>query len=232
MAMKRVCTNCETSKTPMWRWGPTGERTLCNACGVRQQRFEKKLLKNKKITDAVAYRAAAAAARLAARGGLPVKPRKWIRPSRSKAAVSARERALSNDNEVPWLPEAFCQNDMNTRDLGDLGHLGYLGDLGDLEDLGDLGDQGDQGDQRGHLGELGELGLADDIGMYFYNEGGAQQHDIDRYLNCCEGEEYGDGWCVGEEFQNIDDVEECYELEKSSGCGSMSPRSPFMMMWD
>ncbi|XP_010542590.1 PREDICTED: GATA transcription factor 11-like [Tarenaya hassleriana] len=31
----RKCTHCETTKTPQWREGPNGPKTLCNACGVR-----------------------------------------------------------------------------------------------------------------------------------------------------------------------------------------------------
>ncbi|KAJ7947822.1 GATA transcription factor [Quillaja saponaria] len=29
------CTHCEVTKTPQWREGPMGPKTLCNACGVR-----------------------------------------------------------------------------------------------------------------------------------------------------------------------------------------------------
>jgi hypothetical protein len=29
------CTHCQTQKTPQWRTGPLGPKTLCNACGVR-----------------------------------------------------------------------------------------------------------------------------------------------------------------------------------------------------
>ncbi|TVU18205.1 hypothetical protein EJB05_34288, partial [Eragrostis curvula] len=29
------CTHCMSSKTPQWRTGPLGSKTLCNACGVR-----------------------------------------------------------------------------------------------------------------------------------------------------------------------------------------------------
>uniref|UniRef100_A0A0A9FKH0 GATA-type domain-containing protein n=1 Tax=Arundo donax TaxID=35708 RepID=A0A0A9FKH0_ARUDO len=29
------CLHCETDKTPQWRTGPMGPKTLCNACGVR-----------------------------------------------------------------------------------------------------------------------------------------------------------------------------------------------------
>ncbi|KAM7265527.1 hypothetical protein ACFE04_003210 [Oxalis oulophora] len=31
----RKCTHCEITKTPQWRAGPNGPKTLCNACGVR-----------------------------------------------------------------------------------------------------------------------------------------------------------------------------------------------------
>lgn len=31
----RKCTHCGTQKTPQWRAGPKGPKTLCNACGVR-----------------------------------------------------------------------------------------------------------------------------------------------------------------------------------------------------
>ena len=30
-----TCACCRTQKTPLWRNGPTGSKTLCNACGVR-----------------------------------------------------------------------------------------------------------------------------------------------------------------------------------------------------
>ncbi|XP_078175204.1 GATA transcription factor 1-like [Carex rostrata] len=30
-----VCANCRTSKTPLWRSGPSGPKSLCNACGIR-----------------------------------------------------------------------------------------------------------------------------------------------------------------------------------------------------
>ncbi|CAN7085091.1 unnamed protein product [Brassica oleracea var. botrytis] len=31
----RKCMHCEVTKTPQWRLGPNGPKTLCNACGVR-----------------------------------------------------------------------------------------------------------------------------------------------------------------------------------------------------
>mmetsp|Transcript_17930 Transcript_17930/g.71802 ORF Transcript_17930/g.71802 Transcript_17930/m.71802 type:complete len:132 (-) Transcript_17930:207-602(-) len=31
----RRCVHCGTGKTPMWRCGPEGSKSLCNACGIR-----------------------------------------------------------------------------------------------------------------------------------------------------------------------------------------------------
>ncbi|KAK4415668.1 putative GATA transcription factor 22 [Sesamum alatum] len=34
----RVCADCNTTKTPLWRSGPKGPKSLCNACGIRQRK--------------------------------------------------------------------------------------------------------------------------------------------------------------------------------------------------
>ncbi|XP_072979547.1 putative GATA transcription factor 22 [Typha angustifolia] len=34
----RVCSDCNTTKTPLWRSGPHGPKSLCNACGIRQRK--------------------------------------------------------------------------------------------------------------------------------------------------------------------------------------------------
>ncbi|XP_021738714.1 GATA transcription factor 7-like [Chenopodium quinoa] len=33
--VQRRCSHCQVTKTPQWRAGPNGPKTLCNACGVR-----------------------------------------------------------------------------------------------------------------------------------------------------------------------------------------------------
>ncbi|KAI9081081.1 hypothetical protein K1719_037061 [Acacia pycnantha] len=35
---KKRCTDCRTTKTPLWRGGPSGPKTLCNACGIRYRK--------------------------------------------------------------------------------------------------------------------------------------------------------------------------------------------------
>ncbi|XP_022135613.1 GATA transcription factor 17-like isoform X2 [Momordica charantia] len=32
---KKYCVDCKTTKTPLWRGGPAGPKSLCNACGIR-----------------------------------------------------------------------------------------------------------------------------------------------------------------------------------------------------
>ncbi|KAG9448988.1 hypothetical protein H6P81_008953 [Aristolochia fimbriata] len=34
----RVCSDCNTSRTPLWRNGPAGPKSLCNACGIRYRK--------------------------------------------------------------------------------------------------------------------------------------------------------------------------------------------------
>ncbi|KHN03949.1 GATA transcription factor 16 [Glycine soja] len=35
---KKCCADCKTTKTPLWRGGPAGPKTLCNACGIRYRK--------------------------------------------------------------------------------------------------------------------------------------------------------------------------------------------------
>ncbi|KAI7866546.1 hypothetical protein BDF14DRAFT_1812644 [Spinellus fusiger] len=36
---KKVCERCKTNSSPEWRRGPSGHKTLCNACGLRYSRL-------------------------------------------------------------------------------------------------------------------------------------------------------------------------------------------------
>ncbi len=44
--ISRVCSECGKRNSPEWRRGPTGQKTLCNACGLRFSRKEKKSIVN------------------------------------------------------------------------------------------------------------------------------------------------------------------------------------------
>ncbi|CAL5359254.1 unnamed protein product [Camellia sinensis] len=40
----RTCSDCNTTKTPLWRSGPQGPKSLCNACGIRQRKARRAML--------------------------------------------------------------------------------------------------------------------------------------------------------------------------------------------
>ncbi|KAF8047582.1 hypothetical protein N665_2939s0006 [Sinapis alba] len=42
----RRCTNCDTTSTPLWRNGPRGPKSLCNACGIRFKKEERRTTMN------------------------------------------------------------------------------------------------------------------------------------------------------------------------------------------
>ncbi|KAL7120024.1 hypothetical protein ACP275_02G097900 [Erythranthe tilingii] len=35
---KKCCSDCKTTKTPLWRSGPSGPKSLCNACGIKHRK--------------------------------------------------------------------------------------------------------------------------------------------------------------------------------------------------
>ncbi|KAL5560958.1 hypothetical protein UlMin_030705 [Ulmus minor] len=41
---QRSCIDCHTTRTPLWRGGPAGPRSLCNACGLRYRKQNRDLL--------------------------------------------------------------------------------------------------------------------------------------------------------------------------------------------
>uniref|UniRef100_A0A0A9G6G0 GATA-type domain-containing protein n=1 Tax=Arundo donax TaxID=35708 RepID=A0A0A9G6G0_ARUDO len=49
----RVCSDCNTTKTPLWRSGPCGPKSLCNACGIRQRKARRAMMASgaSSITD-------------------------------------------------------------------------------------------------------------------------------------------------------------------------------------
>ncbi|CAL4901665.1 unnamed protein product [Urochloa decumbens] len=42
MLVDRRCANCGTLSTPLWRNGPRGPKSLCNACGIRFKKEERR----------------------------------------------------------------------------------------------------------------------------------------------------------------------------------------------
>ncbi|XWS46589.1 hypothetical protein CRYUN_Cryun14cG0081300 [Craigia yunnanensis] len=42
--INKRCLDCNTTRTPLWRGGPAGPRSLCNACGIRYRKKKRALL--------------------------------------------------------------------------------------------------------------------------------------------------------------------------------------------
>ncbi|GJN16582.1 hypothetical protein PR202_gb03585 [Eleusine coracana subsp. coracana] len=40
----KACADCHTTKTPLWRGGPEGPKSLCNACGIRYRKRRRQAL--------------------------------------------------------------------------------------------------------------------------------------------------------------------------------------------
>lgn len=40
----RVCADCERTTTPLWRSGPQGPKSLCNACGIRYNKKKRAMI--------------------------------------------------------------------------------------------------------------------------------------------------------------------------------------------
>ncbi|XAR61385.1 hypothetical protein NMG60_11035076 [Bertholletia excelsa] len=41
---KKSCSDCSTTTTPLWRVGPAGPKSLCNACGIKYNKKKRALL--------------------------------------------------------------------------------------------------------------------------------------------------------------------------------------------
>ncbi|XP_010444366.1 PREDICTED: GATA transcription factor 15-like [Camelina sativa] len=44
---KKSCAICGTNKTPLWRSGPAGPKSLCNACGIRNTKKRRTVISNR-----------------------------------------------------------------------------------------------------------------------------------------------------------------------------------------
>ncbi|KAK7291843.1 hypothetical protein RIF29_07309 [Crotalaria pallida] len=99
----RVCADCHTTKTPLWRSGPRGPKSLCNACGIRQRK---------------ARRAMAAAAAAAANGTIVVAAEKSVKGKEKKskiecAAAQMKEKRKLNVAKKPSTTSSSSSQSRN-----------------------------------------------------------------------------------------------------------------------
>ncbi|KAI3945386.1 hypothetical protein MKW92_042543 [Papaver armeniacum] len=86
---EKRCSDCQTTKTPLWRGGPAGPKSLCNACGIRQRKKRRALLglnsnsgSNKKLS-----------------GKIEKKERSCCSSSGSSSSSTSSDGAENNDNK-------------------------------------------------------------------------------------------------------------------------------------
>ncbi|KAJ1259657.1 hypothetical protein BS78_10G172700 [Paspalum vaginatum] len=83
----RVCSDCNTTKTPLWRSGPCGPKSLCNACGIRQRKARRALMVSGGTGPVPADGATAKADAMAAAAAHP-------KVKKAKRAVAEVDRSL------------------------------------------------------------------------------------------------------------------------------------------
>lgn len=94
----RACVDCSTTRTPLWRSGPQGPKSLCNACGIRYRKKRRALF-----------------ASLGHEVAQSVKPKKRSNPWDAASAIKKQPR--SNKARVDELDQmrlklkflAFCK---------------------------------------------------------------------------------------------------------------------------
>ncbi|KAH6819047.1 hypothetical protein C2S51_002650 [Perilla frutescens var. frutescens] len=83
--IKKFCSDCKTTKTPLWRSGPSGPKSLCNACGIRYRK--------KRPAIAAAATAAAATTKNGGKKGKVGKTRNLMPLGQEVEVVEGRRKA-------------------------------------------------------------------------------------------------------------------------------------------
>lgn len=105
----RTCLHCGTTKTPLWRNGPKGAKTLCNACGVRFKLGKLQPLPSGALSPSAAYQEAqrrrAEAAAAAAAGGASRRRRERERKRRRELELQQLDQQLNPAERKSKLAE-------------------------------------------------------------------------------------------------------------------------------
>ncbi|GJN18160.1 hypothetical protein PR202_gb05293 [Eleusine coracana subsp. coracana] len=107
-ASARRCANCDTTSTPLWRNGPRGPKSLCNACGIRYKKEERRAAAAAVApTTAAALASSDAGMEYAAAYGYARQPQQWgCYGPVAKAAASSfgmfGDAAAEDGPCLPW----------------------------------------------------------------------------------------------------------------------------------
>ncbi|KAE8768520.1 putative GATA transcription factor 22 [Hordeum vulgare] len=95
MGVIRVCSDCNTTKTPLWRSGPCGPKSLCNACGIRQRKVRRAMA-------AAAATGANGGVASASSGGVASGGVQTSEASQAVKATKKEKRAADLDRSLPF----------------------------------------------------------------------------------------------------------------------------------
>ncbi|XP_044406381.1 protein CYTOKININ-RESPONSIVE GATA TRANSCRIPTION FACTOR 1 [Triticum aestivum] len=96
MGVIRVCSDCNTTKTPLWRSGPCGPKSLCNACGIRQRKARRAM------AAAAATAATNGGVASASSGGVAEGATQASDASQAVKATKKEKRAVDLDRSLPF----------------------------------------------------------------------------------------------------------------------------------
>lgn len=104
----RVCAHCGTSKTPLWRNGPGGPKSLCNACGIRFKKAGRRSAANGGVESPMSP---PPTTKVAKRKLMSDEPQYWVFPANVKARKRSRGPLLHRTSEsllsgscMTWQP--------------------------------------------------------------------------------------------------------------------------------
>uniref|UniRef100_A0ACD5Z5W5 Uncharacterized protein n=1 Tax=Avena sativa TaxID=4498 RepID=A0ACD5Z5W5_AVESA len=100
MGVIRVCSDCNTTKTPLWRSGPRGPKSLCNACGIRQRKARRAMAA---AAAALATTGGGSVAAMAASGGgMAMGGPQASETAQAVKPTKKEKRALDADRSLPF----------------------------------------------------------------------------------------------------------------------------------
>lgn len=104
----KSCTDCRTTKTPLWRGGPSGPKSLCNACGIRYRKKRRPVMGSKE-RDVAGERS---------KGGSARGKREEKRGSMNERMKSLEMTMMGFRGEIFWKLSSIIRK-KNRRTLGE-----------------------------------------------------------------------------------------------------------------
>lgn len=113
----RVCAHCGTSKTPLWRNGPGGPKSLCNACGIRFKKAGRRSAANGSSESQTPH---PGVTKVAKRKSANDDQHYWVFPpeaksrKRSRGSLLRTSESLLSESCMTWQSPLFASSPKST----------------------------------------------------------------------------------------------------------------------